>query len=76
MKKWELESLKRDYPVETEVELIEMNDLQAPPSGTKGKVVFVDSIGTIHVQWENGSSLGLIYGEDKFKVITDLKEAC
>ena len=37
-----------------------------------GKVVtisFIDDIGQIHVRWENGSGLALIYGEDRFKVV-------
>lgn len=51
------------------VELISMDDSQAPPQGTRGKVVFVDDAGQVHVKWENGSSLALIPGVDKFKVV-------
>lgn len=51
------------------VELISMDDIQAPPQGTRGKVVYVDDAGQIHVKWENGSSLALIPGVDKFKVV-------
>lgn len=51
------------------VELISMDDIQAPPIGTHGKVVYVDDAGQIHVKWENGSSLALIPGVDKFKVV-------
>lgn len=43
--------------------------LKHPPVGTKGVVEFIDDIGTIHVEWENGSSLGVVYGEDLCKVI-------
>jgi len=53
------------------VELIYMNDNQAPEPGTKGTVTKIDGIGTIHVNWDNGSSLGLIKDEDIFKVIHD-----
>ena len=42
------------------------------PKGTKGIVDFVDDIGTIHMKWETGSSLGLIVGVDEFKVIGDV----
>lgn len=59
-----LEKLREMYPVGAKVELVRMNDIQAPPVGTKGVVDFVDDIGTIHVKWENGSSLGIFYGED------------
>ena len=41
-----------------------MDDVQAPPIGTLGTVVGVDSIGTIHVNWDNGCGLGVAYGED------------
>lgn len=61
--------LKEDYPRGCRVELIDMNDVQAPPPGTKGTVSFVDSVGTVHVNWDNGSSLGAVYGEDSIKRI-------
>lgn len=38
-------------------------------NGTVGVVDFVDDIGTIHIKWENGSSLGLIKGVDEFEII-------
>ena len=47
-----------------------MYDLTNPiEEGTKGEVDFVDDIGTIHVSWETGSSLGLVVGTDEFKII-------
>lgn len=49
------------------VRLIRMDDCQAPPPGTIGIVQFVDDMGTIHVKWQNGSTLGLIMGEDEFE---------
>ena len=39
-------------------------------SGLKGTVVYVDDIGQILVQWENGSSLSLIPGVDRFHKIS------
>ena len=30
-----------------------MDDVQTPPVGTKGTVIGVDDIGSIHVQWDN-----------------------
>ena len=57
------------YPIGTKVELHHMDDPQAPPSGTVGEVIFVDDIGTIHVKWETGSSLGLIYVVDSYSRI-------
>ena len=61
--------LKKKYPEGTRVELIKMNDVYAPPSGTEGTVKGVDDAGSVMVSWDNGSSLSLIYGEDLFKKI-------
>ena len=41
-----------------------MNDLQAPPPGTKGTVLAVDSTASLIMKWDNGSSLNVVYGED------------
>ncbi len=60
----ELVALRKMFPAGTGVSLVKMNDDQAPPIGTKGKVMCVDDIGTIHVAWENGSTLGVLYGID------------
>ena len=51
----------------------DMNDdsPHAPKAGMVGKVVYVDSMGTVHMSWENGSSLGLIVGEDYFHVVEE-----
>ena len=46
-----------------------MNDVQAPPIHTKGVVRHVDDIGTIFVNWETGSGLGVAYGEDRCRRI-------
>lgn len=59
-----IELLRKTYPVGTRVELVQMEDLQAPPVGTKGTVTGVDDIGSIMVAWDNGSHLNVIYGED------------
>ena len=42
------------------IELILMDDIQAPPAGTKGTVIGVDDMGQIMVSWDNGSSLSVI----------------
>lgn len=46
-----------------------MTDAMGVPSGTKGIVDYVDDAGTIHMKWSNGSKLGLVVGEDDFKII-------
>ena len=67
--KAEIERLRRQYLEGTKVELVSMNDKQAPPAGTVGRVWGVDDAGSILVRWENGSSLSLIPEEDEFKVL-------
>ena len=59
-----VERVRRQYPAGTRVELIKMDDVQAPPIGTKGTVTGVDDTGSILVAWDNGSHLNVIYGED------------
>ena len=66
-----VEQIRKAYPAGTRVELIEMNDpynTRLVP-GSRGTVRFVDSAGTVHVDWDCGSSLGVVYGEDKVKTI-------
>ncbi len=69
MTKAELNNLRKQYPTGTVVRLVRMDDSQAPPPGTKGTVRYVDDIGTIHVSWETGSSLGVVYGMDKIEKV-------
>ena len=59
-----VERIRKQYPVGCRVELVRMDDIQAPPIGTKGFVIGVDDTGSIMVRWENGSSLNVVYGED------------
>ena len=59
-----LEKLRKQYPPGTRVELMRMEDIQAPPTGTQGTVIGVDDIGSIMVSWDTGSSLSVVYGED------------
>lgn len=51
------------------VKLIYMEDPQAPAPGTEGTVQFIDDIGTIHVAWDTGCSLGLVPGVDEWKIL-------
>ena len=66
-----LKRLRGVFHEGTRVELVEMDDKYAPPVGTKGTVVCVDDIGTIIVKWDNGSTLGVVYGVDKCSKIGD-----
>ena len=64
-------SLRERYPVGLRVELVEMDDPynRKLTPGSKGTVMGVDDMGTIHVRWDCGSSLGVIYGVDKIRTI-------
>lgn len=66
-----VEYVKKAYPAGTKVELVEMDDVQAPPPGTRGIVRHVDDVCNIGVNWENGCGLNIVYGVDKFKVVRD-----
>jgi hypothetical protein len=59
-----VERIREEYPVGTRVELVRMDDPQAPPVGTKGTVRGVDDIGSIMVAWDSGCGLSVAYGED------------
>lgn len=59
-----IEGLKRNYPRGTRIKLIKMDDPHAVPVGTLGTVTDVDDIGSLLVEWDNGQSLHLLYGED------------
>lgn len=65
-----LEGLRRQYKPGTRVELLQMDDVQAPPIGTKGTVLGVDDIGSIMVAWDNGSGLSVAYGADLCRVVS------
>lgn len=64
MNKRTIERLRAMFPQGCRVELLQMDDPQAPPIGTQGTVIGVDDLGTVHVKWDNGSCLGVAYGED------------
>mgnify|MGYP000464249026 CR=1 FL=1 len=68
MNEWErqrnrAEYLKKAYPSGTRIVLNSMgNDSRPVEGGTRGTVKVVDDIGTVHCNFNNGRSLGLIEG--------------
>lgn len=66
----EVANVKAKYPVGTRIRLLSMQSVFQSFAGdkilpgAKGTVTCVDDIGTIHVKWDNGSTLGIAYGED------------
>ena len=64
-----LKAIREIFTPGTKVELVRMNDPQAPAPGTLGTVILVDDLGSIHVSWENGSTLAVVFGSDLCKVV-------
>ena len=62
---------RRDYPAGTRVELVRMDDAQAPLAGTLGTVLGVDDTGSLLMRWDNGSGLNVVYGEDIVRKVGD-----
>lgn len=65
-----IERLRLQYPTGCRVELVSMDDRYARlKPGDQGTVVAVDDIGTVHIDWDNGSGLGAAYGADVIRRI-------
>ncbi len=63
---------KEMYPPGTRVLLNHMSDPYHPvESGMRGTVRVVDDMGTVHMHWDNGRTLGLVPGEDSFRKLTE-----
>lgn len=69
IKRETVERLRKEYPRGCRVQLVKMDDPQAPPVGTCGTVIGVDDIGSIMVNWDNGCGLSVAYGEDRCRRI-------
>ncbi len=65
------EQYRKLYPKGTRIVLTGMGEDPRPILvGTRGTVDAVDDIATVHCTFDNGRSLGLAYGEDSFRVLT------
>ncbi len=64
-----IKHIKNKFKTGMRVKLINMVDEKNIEPGSTGTVTHVDDVGTIHVNWDNGRVLGLIYNEDKFEII-------
>ena len=71
-----LKALREQYPKGCRVRLNHMNDPYRLDlkEGTLGTVMHVDDIGTIHVAWDCGSSLSVLYGVDSCTVVEGRKQ--
>ena len=65
-----IEQLRKAYPVGTNIQLISMRHEKYPVlPGTIGEVTHIDDAGSVHMKWENGSSLALIPEVDSFRMV-------
>ena len=71
-----VEKVRKEYPKGTRVELVHMDDFQAPPIGTRGTVRGVDDTASIMVSWDNGCGLNVDYGEDACSKLDSVKVIC
>ena len=71
-----VESVRKRYPAGCRVELVQMDDAQAPPVGTKGTVLGVDDTGSLLMRWDTGSGLNVVYGEDVVKKLDSVTTVC
>lgn len=63
-------SLKTMYPAGKRVRLNHTSDPYTRMcSGEMGTISCVDDIGTIFVNWDCGSRLGMVFGEDSISII-------
>jgi len=67
-----LKALRSYYPPGTRVELVRMGDpyTRLKP-GDQGTGSFVDDTGTVFVNWDSGSGLGVVFGEDEIRKLDD-----
>ena len=71
-----VEKIRKEYPAGTRVELVSMDDRQAPPPGTRGTVLGVDDIGSLLMRWDNGSGLNVLYRIDTVRKLRAVKTVC
>ena len=62
-------ALRRQYPKGARVALVRMNDPYTKlRPGDLGTVDFIDDVGTLFCRWDNGSTLGVVFGEDEIRL--------
>ncbi len=66
--KAKVDALRKQYPPGTRTKLEHMDDPYPVEPGTGGTVRFIDDLGQVGVDFDNGRSLSLIPGEDTFSI--------
>lgn len=65
-----VEAVRARYPKGTRVELVSMDDPYSKlKPGDRGTVNHVDDTGTVFVNWDCGSGLGVVYGVDCIRIL-------
>ena len=65
-----IEHLREKHPEGSRVQLVTLNDPYSKlKPGECGVLRFIDSMGTYFVDWDSGSGLGLVPGEDSFNIL-------
>lgn len=65
-----VEAVRVRYPAGTRVALVSMSDPYSRlKPGDRGTVIHVDDIGTVFVDWDCGSGLGVVYSEDWIRIL-------
>jgi len=65
-------ALRRQYTKGARVALVRMNDPYTKlRPGDLGTVDFIDDAGSIFCIWDNGSTLGVAYGEDEICLLNN-----
>ena len=68
-KEW-IKFMREQYPVGSRIRLTDLNDPYSKlQPGSEGTLMYIDTNGTFHVNWDSGSTLGLVIGEDRFTVL-------
>lgn len=71
-KEEDIKRLREEYPEGTRVQLESMDDPYSKlKPGDRGTIRHIDDIGTVFVNWDCGSGLGLAYGEDSYRKLTE-----
>ena len=71
-----VERMREQYPPGTRVEVISLcNEEEHLKPGMKGTVVGVDDQPALLVNWDNGSSLSLLLGQDQFRVVSEQEQS-
>ncbi len=65
-----IEHLREKHPEGSRVQLVSLNDPYSKLTpGECGVLRLIDDLGTYHVDWDSGSRLGLVPGEDGFNIL-------